>query len=118
VSGDIEQSYHWSSKRTKGGYHLQGSSKSVGEARQAKENTLEYFLFERYSLYTERKGILHRGYTHHDKWWYYDGQAQINSNTLVEPYDLAIKDPKSPDHIHISQGVEVVTWHITPITGE
>jgi hypothetical protein len=118
VSGDIEQSYHWSSKRTKGGYHLQGSSKSVGEARQAKENTLEYFLFERYSLYTERKGILHRGYTHHDKWWYYDGQAQINSNTLVEPYDLAIKDPKPPDHIHISQGVEVVTWHITPITGE
>ena len=118
VGGDIERGYHWSSKRTKGGYSLQGSSKSIGEARQAKENTFEYFLFERYSLYTVRKGVLHRGYTHHNKWWYFDAQAEIDDNTLVEPYDLGIKKPLSPGHIHMSQGVDVVVWHITPISGE
>jgi hypothetical protein len=65
-----------------------------------------------------RKGVLHRGYTHHNKWWYFDAQAEIDDNTLVEPYGLGIKKPLSPGHIHMSQGVDVVVWHMTPISGE
>ena len=118
VHGSLEQGYHWTSKSSKGGYSLEGSAKSVGEIRQAKENTLEYFLFERYSLYTERRGLLHHGYTHHVKWWFSDGEVEIKTNSLVEHYELGIEDPLTPDLVHLSEGVEVVTWHIVPIVGE
>ncbi|RZD41124.1 MAG: hypothetical protein CXT70_05050 [Methanobacteriota archaeon] len=118
VHGSLEQGYHWHSKRSKGGYSLQGSAKSTSEARQAKEKSLEYFLFERYSLYTERQGLLHRGYTHHAKWWFSDGEVDIKSNSLLEHYELGIEDLLNPDLVHISEGVEVVTWHILPIAGE
>lgn len=117
VGGSIE-GYHWNSKRTKGGYSLQGTSHSIGEARQAQEKTLEYFLFERYSLYTIRNGRLHRGYTHHTKWWYYDAEVEVKNNTLAQPFQLGIDNPLSPDLTHISQGVEVITWHLMPVEGE
>jgi hypothetical protein len=37
---------------------------------------------------------------------------------LVEHYELGIEDLLTPDLVHISEGVEVVTWHIVPIVGE
>ena len=118
VKGTLEAGYAWSSTRTKGGVGLEGSAVKTSEVRQAEHGSLEYFLFERYSLYTSHKRRLHHGYTHHMKWWYADATANVVRNTLVESYDLGIEDATQPEFVHISEGVEVATWHLLPMGDE
>ena len=112
LKGTLPTGYSWNSVRSSNGVGLAGSAKVTSEVRQAKEGTLEYFLFERYSLYTAHKNRLRHGYTHHVKWWYADAEATITSNTLVESYNLGIADVKTPHMVHMAEGVEVVTWHL------
>ena len=45
--------YSWTSKRSSDGVELEGEALATGEKRIAEKGTLEEFLFERYSLYTE-----------------------------------------------------------------
>ena len=118
VKGTLATGYAWDSIRSSNGVGLSGSSKATSTVRQAEEGTLEYFLFERYSLYTEHKNRLRHGYTHHVKWWYADAEATIQSNTLVESYNLGIADAKAPHMVHMAEGVEVVTWHLLPMEDE
>jgi hypothetical protein len=118
LKGTLPMGYSWNSVRSSNGVGLAGSAKVTSEVRQAKEGTLEYFLFERYSLYTEHKNRLRHGYTHHVKWWYADAEATITSNTLVESYNLGIADVKTPHMVHMAEGVEVVTWHLSLMEDE
>ena len=117
VKGTLESGYEWSSARSGGSFALRGSSQPASEMRQAEPGSLEYFLFERYSLYTVRKGRLHHGYTHHIKWEYCDANVVVEENTLVEGYNLGIEDTTQPELTHMSKGVEVVTWHLLPLGG-
>ncbi len=118
VKGTLSTGYVWDSVRSSNGVGLSGFSKATSEVRQAEEGTLEYFLFERYSLYTEHKNRLRHGYTHHVKWWYADAEATIRTNTLMESYDLGIADAKAPHMVHMAEGVNVVTWHLLPLEDE
>jgi uncharacterized protein YqjF (DUF2071 family) len=118
VSGSLQSGYSWSSIRSKDGVALSGSVKATSEVRQAEPDTLEYFLFERYSLYTVHKNRIYHGYTHHAKWWYADGEAKLETNTLVDSYDFGLKDTKKPDIVHLSEGVDVVAWHLLPLGDE
>ena len=118
VSGTLEAGYAWSSTRTKGDVGLAGSAMKTSGVRQAEPGSLEYFLFERYSLYTLHNGRLRHGYTHHAKWWYADATAHVVRNTLVDSYQLGIEDATQPELVHMSEGVEVVTWHLLPLEGE
>ncbi|MDG1552471.1 MAG: DUF2071 domain-containing protein [Candidatus Poseidonia sp.] len=107
--------YTWSSRRQSDGVMLKGSCKAFGEHSTAKPGTLEYFLFERYCLYTVHKGILHRAYTQHNPWVFRSGDAAIEHNSLTESYELGIDQPLQPDHVHLSEGVDVRTWSIEPL---
>ena len=107
-----EGGYNWYSKRKKNGVSLKGKSISKGPILQAEKNSLEEFLFERYCLYVHHKGKTCRAYTYHEPWKYRIGEAEIIENTLTESYDLQIKDIFNPDLVHISEGVEVLTWNI------
>tara|TARA_Y100000287_G_scaffold184757_2_gene186361 strand:- start:236 stop:991 length:756 start_codon:yes stop_codon:yes gene_type:complete len=109
--GDFE----WKSVRTSGGETLIGSAQATGPELKAKENTLEYFLFERYSLYTGHRGVLHRAYTHHQPWKYTLAKVNIEANTLLQSYDLGIEDLHSPEYVHMSSGVQVRTWSVDPV---
>lgn len=107
-----QDTYSWSSKRRADGVSLIGSCKGLGDATSAKLGTLEYFLFERYCLYTVHKGILHRAYTQHNPWVYRIAKATLEENSLTESYDLGIQNPLHPEHVHLSSGVDVRTWSI------
>jgi len=102
--------YEWSSKRRSDGVSLVGHAEAYGPILTAERGTLEYFLFERYCLYSVHKGKLHRGYTHHNPWEFQEATAHVQSNTLTESYDLGIADVLNPDIIHVSSGVDVHTW--------
>ncbi len=91
---------------------MKGKSISKGPILQAEKNSLEEFLFERYCLYVHHKGKTCRAYTYHKPWKYRIGEAEIIENTLTESYDLLIKDILNPDLVHVSEGVEVLTWNI------
>ena len=111
-----DDTYSWASKRSIDGVELVGEAVATGEKRVAKKGTLEEFLFERYSLYTEHKGELRMAYTLHEPWVFQDGEAEIVKNTLTECYDLGI-DVMKPEFIHLSRGVYVHTWPIQKVVG-
>ncbi|RJU83131.1 MAG: DUF2071 domain-containing protein [Candidatus Poseidoniales archaeon] len=110
ISAD-EDVYRWESKRKSDGVVLAGQCRSKGELMQAKKGSLEEFLFERYSLYTNHKNKIHMAYTQHNPWQYKEGEVEIIDNTLTESYDLGI-DVLNPEHVHMSDGVHVHTWPI------
>jgi uncharacterized protein YqjF (DUF2071 family) len=110
-----EGHYSWFSERKSGGESLIGTTKSSGPIEHAVQGSLEYFLFERYSLYTWHKGVLHRAYTHHQPWNYSIAQVEMKTNSLLESYNLGIDWPLHPEHIHMSAGVKVRTWNVEPI---
>ena len=109
-----DEIFIWKSKRVSDGAILDGECKLVGEEMQATNNSLEYFLFERYSLYTELNGKLHMAYTLHEPWKFYAGEISLVNNSLTESYDLGI-DVMKPDHVHASYGVRVLTWPIQEV---
>ena len=115
VHVESEKHYSWTSRRKDGGQSLIGTTKRLGPVERAAEGSLEYFLFERYSLYTWHNGVLKRAYTHHLPWKYSTAEVEMQSNTLLDSYNLNVKDSLQPEFIHMSPGVEVQTWNIEPI---
>lgn len=111
VDGEL---YSWKSRRSSDGLELEGECRAIGEKKQASKDSIEEFLFERYSLYTNHKGSLNMAYTQHEPWIFQEGEATIVKNTLTEFYDLGI-DILKPDYTHISEGVYVHTWPIEKV---
>ena len=104
----------WKSKNVGDGSSLEGECKLTGKQRKAEKDTLEYFLFERYSLYTEHNEKLHMAYTLHEPWIFQDGEVTISDNSLTQSYELGI-DVMNPQHVHASSGVYVLTWPIQEV---
>lgn len=102
----------WQSKRKEDGVSLKGQSYSNGPILQAEKGSLEEFLFERYCLYVYHEGKTCRAYTYHEPWKFRVGEVEIIENTLTESYNLGIKRILKPDLVHVSEGVEVLTWDI------
>ena len=102
----------WNSSRNDGKLNLIGNTEITGEQTQAKPGTLEEFLFERYSLYTNKNGKVMRGYTHHKKWDFQDAKVTVTENSLTKSFDLGVKNLLEPDFVYFSPGVRVRTYSI------
>ena len=100
----------WASKRPGGTHAFAGTCRPTGPEREAEAGTLEHFLFERYSLYTEHKGRLMIAHTQHDPWVWREGEATVEANALTEAFELGIEDLHTPALVHVSKGVKVHTW--------
>ena len=107
-----EDIFQWESRRSKEGFELKGKCVAISEEMQAEPNSIEEFLFERYSLYVKHKNTSKMAYTLHEPWIFKEGKATLSVNTLTESYDLGIKNPLIPDIVHMSNGVYVHTWSI------
>tara|TARA_B100000925_G_scaffold84036_1_gene60018 strand:+ start:4768 stop:5505 length:738 start_codon:yes stop_codon:yes gene_type:complete len=109
-----QDTYKWKSQRKTDGAILEGECKIIGPEMIAQRDSLEYFLFERYSLYTEINGKLHMAYTLHEPWKFHNAEVRITNNSLTESYALGI-NVLDPEYIHASRGVEVITWPIEEV---
>ena len=109
-----DKSFKWFSKRVSDGVTLEGECRHVGQKMKAEPNTLEYFLFERYSLYTELDGKLQMAYTLHEPWVFQEAEVSLNDNSLTESYNLGV-DVMNPQYVHSSAGVYVQTWSIEEV---
>jgi len=81
----------------------------VTEARVREKNSIEYFLTERYCLYTVHQGTVRRAGIHHAPWQLQDAEAEFKVNTIPKADGLELPDTK-PDLLHYSKFLEVLVW--------
>jgi uncharacterized protein len=76
-----------------------------GDVFNAEPGSLEQFLTERYCLYTEHEGEIHRADIHHRPWPLQPAAAQVDLNTMP-PLKVRDDDPL----VHYSARQDVVIW--------
>jgi uncharacterized protein YqjF (DUF2071 family) len=98
----------YQSRRPEPEAELVARYRSDGQASTARPGTLEYFLTERYCLYTldERHRIL-RADIHHPPWPLEPAVADIERNTMVAPYGI---DLLGEPLLHYAARQDVLIW--------
>jgi uncharacterized protein YqjF (DUF2071 family) len=80
-----------------------------GEVFSGDPGSLEHFLTERYCLYAEHQGALHRAEIHHRPWPLQTAQARIDLNTMPP-----VKLPSEQPLTHYSARQDAVIWPLEP----
>jgi uncharacterized protein YqjF (DUF2071 family) len=76
-----------------------------GDAREPQPGSLEWFLVERYCLYTLDRGRLARAEIHHPPWPLQQAELELETNTMP-PFEL----PEHAPLCHFSRRQDVVLW--------
>jgi len=88
---------------------LQGTYRPSGAEFLARRGSLEYFLTERYCLYTaDNKGRIIRGEIHHAPWPLQVAEAEFAKNTMAESAGFA--SPTQKPLLHFARRQDVVVW--------
>jgi uncharacterized protein YqjF (DUF2071 family) len=83
----------------------------TGDAFRSQPGSLEAWLTERYCLYTvDPKGKVYRGEIHHVPWPLQPAEAEIEVNTMTEPYGIHLPDTKPL--LHFARRIETIEWAI------
>ena len=91
-----------------------GRYRPTGPVSEAVPGTLDYFLSERYCLYTLDSSFhLQRLEIHHPPWQLQPAEADIQANTMAEA--AGIRLPAMAPVLHFSRRQDMVAW---PLTGE
>lgn len=85
------------------------SYRPSGPVFRAERRSLEYFLTERYCLYTvDRVGRPHRLDIHHPPWPLQPAEATLRSNGMAAVNGIAL--PPSPPLLHFAKRLDAVAW--------
>jgi len=86
-----------------------GRYRPAGPILRAEPGTLEYFLVERYALYTPlRAGTLLRGDIHHRPWAIQPAEAEIECNTVPAAHGISLGDREPL--LHYSARQDTLVW--------
>ena len=84
----------------------------TGLAYRAQPGTLEWFLTERYCLYTfNERGRLMRGEIHHEQWPLQRAEAEISVNGLAQAAGFELTGTQ-PELLHFVRSIDVACWPI------
>ena len=87
---------------------------TVGKALpQSQPGSREFFLTERYLLYTEVEGELHRARIYHEPWQLYEAELTNFASSMLEPKQ--IPQPKTHPILHHAEEVSVDIWNLEPV---
>lgn len=90
------------------GARFRARYRPAGTVYEARAGDLEHWLTERYCLYAlSPQGKLLRNEVHHVPWPLQHAEAEIEHNTLVAPYGIALAGPPL---CHFARRVDVVVW--------
>jgi uncharacterized protein YqjF (DUF2071 family) len=95
---------------TAGEFVFTGRYRATGPVFHARPGSVEYFLAERYCLYTVDDGRLFRGEIHHPPWPLQHAEAEIDVNTMQPPGIPIAGEPL----LHFSARQDVVIWSLRP----
>jgi hypothetical protein len=86
----------------------------TGPACSAKPSSLDYFLTERYCLYTVRgRGEPRRLDIHHQPWPLQPATATFECNTMADAIGVAL--PSSAPVLHFARRLDVLAWSPRPV---
>ena len=110
VKGRGKLKIEYQSKRSHGPKpaELRLSYGPAGQVFQARPGSLEYFLNERYCLYTTSRKRLYRTDIHHLPWSLQGASVDVELNTMTQT--LAIDLPATPDLAHFSRSLKILLW--------
>ncbi|HEY9685466.1 MAG TPA: DUF2071 domain-containing protein [Coleofasciculaceae cyanobacterium] len=87
----------------------------ISAAFQARWCSLEYWLTERYCLYTaDQQGQIYSGEIHHAPWHLQPAQAEFRANRMTEC--LGIQLPDTAPHLLYSEHLEMIAWPIRRVS--
>jgi uncharacterized protein len=89
----------------------------TGPVRNPERGSLEYFLTERYCLYTvDRKDRVMRGDIHHPPWPIQSAVGDIRENTMADAAGIHL--PQSAPLLHFAKRQDVVVWPLRGAASE
>lgn len=87
---------------------------AVGKALpKSQPGSREFFLTERYILYTEFEGELFRARVHHEPYQLYEAELTSFASSMLEP--LQIPQPKTHPILHHVEEVSVDIWNLESV---
>ncbi len=93
---------------------LEIAYRATGPLFEARRGTLEYFLTERYCLYTVDEDFkAYRLEIHHPPWPLQTAEAEIRVNTMADAGDIRL--PAIRPLLHFARRQDMVAWPLTPI---
>lgn len=87
---------------------LRATYRPVGEVFAPQPGTLEWWLTERYCLYTEHKGQIYRGEIQHPPWSLQVAEWEIEENTMAAAHGILL--PDIPPLLHYASRQDMVNW--------
>jgi uncharacterized protein YqjF (DUF2071 family) len=88
--------------------NFQARYRPVSAPRVREKGSLEYFLTERYCLYTVNHGQVRRAHIHHMPWQLQDAEAEFDVNTMA--LAAGIELPETKPLLHFSRNIDVLAW--------
>lgn len=107
--------YYRSARRRETNIGFSGCYQPTSDVFQSLPGSLEYWLTERYCLYTrDPKNHLYVGEIHHPPWQLQRAKVDITSNTMAD--FLSLDSPTVPVHILYAKYQEMLAWPLRQLT--
>lgn len=101
--------FHYRSERKGGGATFRGRYRPSGDVAHARSGTLEYFLTERYVLYSAlRDGGVLTADIHHGPWPLQPAEAEIEVNTVPDAHGIDLPDREPL--LHYAARQDTLVW--------
>jgi uncharacterized protein len=106
---EAEGGFTFASRRSRGGAEFEARYAPEGTPLEAGRETVDYFLTERYCLYTQDSAAnAYRVEIHHRPWQLQSVDARVSVNTMADAAGLRLS--ATPGLVHYARRQDVVTW--------
>jgi uncharacterized protein YqjF (DUF2071 family) len=99
---------HYNSRRHQASAEFRGYYAPTADAQLRKRGSLEYWLTERYCLYTTHKSQVYRAEIHHLPWSLQDAEAEFVTNTVAAAAGITL--PEISPLLSFARRLEVLIW--------
>jgi len=93
--------------------NFEASYQPTGNVYYSSRDKLEYFLTERYCLYSAHKGKIYRGHIHHLPWPLQPADCSISVNTMAKAAGIEL--PEMPPLLHYADFLKVLVWPLEKV---
>ena len=106
--------YHSARKDERGASAQLDTSWTIGEClARARPGSIEFFLTERYCLYSYHQKQLYRSRIFHDPWPLQSASLDSYQSTMIE--SLGIEEPKGEPVLHYAESIGVNIWPLRKV---